>query len=99
MSFLKRLFGGAPKEAGSGEPKVAATMEHEGFTIRATPYKEGGQWQLCGVVAKEIGGEMREHRFVRADRFTDLDTTVEMVFVKARQIIAEQGDRLFDRRG
>lgn len=99
MSFFKRLFGGGGREAEPAEPKTAATIEHEGYVVHATPYKEAGQWQLCGVVAKEIGGEMREHRFVRADRFTDVDTAVEMVFVKARQIIAEQGDRLFDRHG
>ncbi len=100
MEFLKRLFGGGAKEPeAAAEPKVAATLEHEGFTVRATPYKEAGQWQLCGVISKEIGGETREHRFVRADRFTDVDTACEMVFVKARQIIAEQGDRVFDPRG
>jgi hypothetical protein len=99
MEFLKRLFGGGAREAEPTEPKTAATIEHEGYLVRATPYKEAGQWQLCGVIAKEIDGEPREHRFVRADRFTDVDTACEMVFVKARQIIAEQGDRIFERRG
>ena len=95
MSFLKRLFGlsGSPK----AEPAAAAEIEHAGYLVRATPYREAGQWQLCGVIAKEIDGERREHRFVRADRFSDVDTAVEMTFVKARLIIAEQGDGLFGR--
>ncbi|TBW37645.1 hypothetical protein EYW49_11100 [Siculibacillus lacustris] len=97
MSFLKRLFGlgGGADEAGAAAPKAAASLEHEGYVIRATPFKDGGQWQLCGVIAKEIDGTLREYRFVRADRFGDVDTAVEMAFVKARLIIAEQGDRIF----
>ncbi len=93
MSFLKSLFG-----LGGGAPKVeppAPTIEHDGFTVRATPYQEGGQWQLCGVIVREVGGEVREHRFVRADRFPDRDTAIAMAFDKAKRIIAEQGSRLF----
>lgn len=92
MSLLKRLFGGGAPKA---EPP-APTIEHEGFVVRATPYQEAGQWQLCGVISREIDGAVKEHRFVRADRFADRDTAVEMVFVKARLIITEQGKRLFD---
>lgn len=91
MSLLKRLFGGSAPKAPEPEP----TLEHDGYTVRATPYQEGGQWQLCGVIAREIGGETKEHRFVRADRFPDRDTAIEMAFDKARRIIAEQGDRIF----
>lgn len=92
MSFLKKLFGG-------GEPKAEApapTSEHNGYTIRATPFQEAGQWQLCGVIEKEIGGEAKAHRFIRADRFAGRDDAVEMTFMKARQIIDQSGDRVFD---
>src|SRR5690348_4278387 len=64
MSFLKRLFGG-----GSGDAPASAApakqVEHNGFTISATPYKADGQYQTCGVVSKEIGGVVKEHRFIR----------------------------------
>ena len=91
MSFFKKLFGGgAPK---AEEP--APTSEHEGFTIHATPYQAEGQWQMCGVIEKEVDGEMKSHRFIRADRFPDKDTAVEMTFMKARQIIEQGGTRLF----
>lgn len=87
MSFLKRLFG-----LGGGDAAKPAlpeqTREIDGFTVRATPYQEAGQWQLCGVISKEIDGEVKEHRFVRADRFTDRDTAADMVFLKAKTIIA-----------
>lgn len=100
MSFLKKLFGlggsGQAETGGSGAPAAAKTIEHKGFTIRATPYKEGGQFQTCGVVSREIGGAVKEHRFVRADRFAGLDEAVEVSLAKGRQIIDEQGERLFD---
>lgn len=93
MSFFKRLFGGG------GAPKAEApapSIEHEGFTVRATPFQEQGQWQVCGVVAREIDGVVKEHRFVRADRFTDRDVAISTTFDKARRIIVERGIRLFD---
>jgi hypothetical protein len=91
MSFFKKLFGsGAPK---AEEP--APTSEHEGFTIHATPYSHEGQWQMCGVIEKEIGGELKSHRFIRADRFAGKTDAVEMTFLKARQIIDQNGERLF----
>jgi hypothetical protein len=90
MSFLKRLFGGGSAEARAPDLKNARTQEHDGFTIAATPYKENGMYQLCGVIAKEIGGERKEHRFVRADRFSGYDEAVDMTFVKGRQIIDQR---------
>ena len=93
MSFLKRLFG-----IGGGDDAPAAPAketEHKGFTIRATPFKEGGQFQTCGVVSKEIDGAVREHRFIRADRFPSLEAAADHALVKGRQIIDEQGDRMF----
>lgn len=91
MSFLKKLFGGGGAKAEAPAP----TSEHEGFTIRATPFQEGGQWQLCGVIEKEIGGEVKSHRFIRADRFAGRDDAVEMTFMKARQIIDQSGEKVF----
>ena len=91
MSFLKKLFGGA--HAGGvdgGEP-----VEHKGYLIRATPYQEGGQYQTCGVITKEIGGETKEHRFVRADKTTSPEDAIAISLRKGRQIIDEQGDAIF----
>lgn len=93
MSFLKSLFGGGAKDKAA--PGPARETEHAGFLIQATPFKEGGQFQTCGIVAKEIGGVRKEHRFIRADRFATLDEAADFSLSKARQIIDEQGDRLF----
>lgn len=92
MSFWKKLFGGGGADAvePAGDP-----VEHKGFSIRATPFTEGGQFQTCGVISKEIDGEVKEHRFVRADRFASRDDAVDVTLRKARQIIDEQGERIF----
>lgn len=93
MSFWKTLFGGA---AAPAPEKVEEPVEHQGFAIRATPFEEGGQFQTCGVISKEIDGQVREHRFIRADRFASRDDAVDVTLRKARQIIDQQGARIFD---
>jgi hypothetical protein len=94
MSFLKRLFGGGATVE-TADAKPAKQIEHKGFTISATPYKSEGQYQTCGVVSKEIGGVLKEHRFVRADRFSGLDDAVEISLKKGQQLVDEQGERIF----
>ena len=92
MSFFKKLFGGGGEAAAA---KAAKSAEHKGFTIEARPYKEGGQFQLAGVISKEVNGVRKEHKYVRADRFTSLDEAAEIALVKGRQIIDEQGEKIF----
>lgn len=94
MSFLSKLFGGggAPK---SGGPRVLGTEEHGGFVIRAIEMRAGGEFQLCGEVEKEIGGQVQVHKFIRADRLPSADQAASASLAKGRQIIDEQGERLF----
>ncbi|MDX8441679.1 HlyU family transcriptional regulator [Mesorhizobium australafricanum] len=96
MSFLKKLFGGGSSEATeAGTAKPAKQVEHKGFLISATPYKAEGQYQTCGVVSKEVDGVMKEHRFIRADRFAGLDDAVDISIKKGIQLVDEQGERMF----
>lgn len=92
MSFWKKLFGGG--ESAPAAP-VADQVEHKGFTILPTPFAEAGQYQTCGVISKEIDGERKEHRFIRADRFATVSDAVDVTIRKGRQIIDEQGERIF----
>jgi hypothetical protein len=94
LSFLKKLFGlgGSP----SGETAVTAkTVDHKGYLIEARPYLEGGQYQTAGVISKDVEGVRKEHKFIRAERFAALDEAVDFCLTKGRQIVDEQGDRLF----
>ena len=94
MSWLSRLFGG--RERDDAAPAPTAEIEHRGFTIRAEPYKaEGGQFQVAGTVLKVIDGEERQHSFVRADRMASLEDATAVSLQKGRQIVDEQGERVF----
>lgn len=92
MSFFKKLFGGGGAAKSDAPVK---TTTHNGYIIEARPYKEGGQFQLAGVISKEIDGVRKEHRFVRADRFTSIDEAADIALVKGKQIIDEQGAQIF----
>jgi len=92
MSFLKSLFGRKEAPAPQGPLK---SIDYNGYTIHATPYQEGGQYQLCGLVEKTIDGELRSHRFVRADRFPGVQEAIDFTLVKGQQLVDQQGDAIF----
>ncbi|MFK5979685.1 MAG: HlyU family transcriptional regulator [Rhizobiaceae bacterium] len=91
MSILKWLFGGKSSAA----EELQASVEHEGYTITPSPINEGGQYRLCGVISKNIDGELREHRLIRADLLPSINEANEFTIRKAKQAINEQGDRIF----
>jgi len=92
MSFWKTLFGSgsAPKEAATPPGE-----DYKGFTLRATPMPVGSEFQLSGQIEKTIGGELKVHKFVRADRLSSRDEAVNFALAKARLIVDEQGERVF----
>jgi hypothetical protein len=96
MSLLKRLFGGARTEAASAEPAATAEVEYKGFTIKATPFKDQGQFQTAGLIEKGSGDTVKRHRFVRADRSPSADEVTELALAKGRLMVDQQGDALFD---
>jgi len=95
MSFLKKLFGIGGTDNAIETAKPAGEIEHKGFRILATPFKQDGQYQCCGVISKDSDGALKEHRFIRADRFSSLDDAVAIILNKGRQIVDEQGERIF----
>jgi hypothetical protein len=94
MSFLKSLFG-RKSDGPPAEPAPLKEIEHKGFLVRATPYAEAGQYQTCGVIEKLVDGVKKEYRFVRADRFGTAGEAADFAITKGRQIVDEQGDRIF----
>jgi hypothetical protein len=87
MPFWSRLFG-SPSSAG---PAAALGESYKGFQITATPIREGGQFRVAARIEKDG----RRHELVRADTMASLDEATAISLSKARQIIDEQGDRLF----
>jgi hypothetical protein len=93
VSFLKNLFGWG--RARGDETAVAKEVEHKGFLIAAKPYLDSGQYQLAGTISRATGEGRQEHAFIRADRFASREAAAEAAIAKGRQLIDEQGGRLF----
>ena len=89
MSLLSKLFGG--KSAPEPDP-----VAYEGFQITPQPIPEGRSFRLSARVEKDVGGTMQSHTLIRADTFEGLEAATEASIAKAKQMIDEQGDRLFD---
>jgi len=95
MSFLKKLFGGGSDTNADGGDKVFGEENYKGFLIKAIEMKAGSELQLAGTIEKDIGGDLKTYRFVRADRMSSRDDLVMLALSKGRQIIDEQGEGIF----
>ncbi len=88
--LFSKLFGGGQEEVAETPPAT----EYKGFSIQPTPKNTGTQWQVAGVIIREMAdGQRREESFIRADTCTSRDEAVEMIVRKAKQIIDERGAR------
>ena len=89
----KRLTGngGAVAPAATGE-----AVEYKGYRIRPAPYSAEGQFQTAGTIEKDFPAGVKSYRFVRAERHTSKDEASEFAITKGRQIVDEQGERMFD---
>jgi hypothetical protein len=90
---LSRLAGGR-EGAGSSEPAVPP-VEYNGYRIRPAPFRANDRYQTAGVIEKDFPDGVKEHRFIRADTHQSLDDANEFAIAKGRQIIDQQGDRIF----
>lgn len=92
MSFWKSLFGGS---GSATTTKVVKQIDYNGYTIAAEPYPEGGQYQVAGTITKSIDGVVKSYRYVRADRFGGENDAADVAIAKGRQIVDQQGDKIF----
>lgn len=92
MSLFSKLFGGG---SGSSDATKPQPVTHQGFAITANPSKEGGRFRVGATITKELGGEVKTHTLIRADTLEDMDTAIEVSIRKAKQMIDEQGERIF----
>ena len=94
MSFWKNLFGGG-SSGKSIEPAVVGEESYKGFTVKALIMPVGSEYQLAGLIEKDVGGEKKTYRFVRADRFSSKEDVTSFALAKGRQIIDEQGEAIY----
>jgi hypothetical protein len=88
MSIFKKLFGG-------GTSEDAPTETYKEFRITATPIPESGTYRVSALIEKDVDGQTLQHKLVRADTVQGLEAAQAASIGKAKQVIDEQGDRLF----
>ncbi|MEO3428218.1 HlyU family transcriptional regulator [Pelagibius sp. CAU 1746] len=93
MGLFSKLFGGGG--GGAGGAREGDEVDYQGFKITPAAQPQSGQWLTAGVIRKEVGGEVKEHRFLRADTHASAEAANDFAVIKARQIIDEQGERMF----
>ncbi len=91
MSLLSRLFGSGKPPDTVAEPEIYKEMR-----ILAEPIAEGQNYRLSARITQDKDGQVREHHLIRADTFQDKEQAASAAIAKARQVIDEQGERLFD---
>lgn len=99
MGAVRRLFGGGTGAGSGAEADEAAAdgagVEYGGYRIIPRPTRQGGQFLTSGLIVADGPAGRREHRFVRADTHASEDEAREFTIAKARRLIDEQGERLF----
>jgi hypothetical protein len=88
MAFWSKWFSGG---AEAGPAKAVKSLEYKGFVIDAMPYKADGQWQLAGTISKDG----KQHRFVRADKFSSAEEAADIALSKGQLIVDQSGERIF----
>ena len=89
---LGQLFSGG---GGASNAQTAAPVEYNGYRITPAPYKVGSQYQTAGSIEKDTTEGVKKHAFIRADTYSNWDDAVAFTTSKAKQIIDQQGDRIF----
>jgi len=92
--LMGKLSGAAQADSAGGQR--GARQEYNGFVIQAAPLREGSQWLTAGFISKKIGDEQKEHQFIRADTHGSREDAEAFSLTKARLIIDEQGEKLFE---
>ncbi|MBS0125320.1 HlyU family transcriptional regulator [Thetidibacter halocola] len=92
MSILSRLFGGG---GGGAKAPSVEPVEYEGFRITPQPMPEDGQFRLAALIEAEVDGETKTHHLIRADLIRDRAEAETAAIRKAKQMIDQQGKRLF----
>jgi len=96
LGSIRKLFGGNSAE---NPPQAANEPDaYKDCLIYAEPMAEGSQWRLAGRIVQGEGEAAKEHKFIRADIFSNRDEVEAATLRKARQIIDEQGAALFSGR-
>lgn len=88
FKLIKDLLGGSPKNEES--------LSYKEYTIIPKPKKNGGSFTTEGKIIKDTD-EYQEAYFIRTDTFSKKEDAVECIIRKAKIIIDENGDKIFEK--
>jgi hypothetical protein len=92
FNWLKKWLSQGTSSATPGfEPE-----SYRGFDIYPEPMAEGGQYRLHGRITRLKDGELQEYRLIRSDLLPSAEQAAELMVAKARRVIDENGERIFD---
>ena len=96
LSALKAAWSRLTAATGAATdgPPIPA-VEYKGYRIRPAPYLANSQYQTAGSIEKDTPEGLKEHTFIRADTYASRDDAITFTISKAKQIIDQQGDRIF----
>lgn len=92
--FFRQLRGDSASND-SAEREGSATP-YNGFVITPVPNQQSGQYLAAGRISKAFPDGERATTFIRADAHSNWDDACTTAINKAKRIIDEQGDNLFD---
>jgi len=88
MSLFSKIFGGSA-------PAKAEPVVYNEFRIYPEPTKTDGGYRICARIEKEINGEVKIHKLIRADTISSLDEATSTTVRKAQALIDEQDINIF----
>ena len=92
MSLFSKLFGG---KSGDGNKSKTVPEDYKGFVIFPEPTPDQGGFRIGALIEKEIGGELKSHRMIRADTVPTEDDAKRISLLKAQAFIDQMGDGVF----
>jgi len=93
--MLGKLLGGLFGSKEDAPAKAVEALEYEGYAIFAEPRSQGGQWQVAGRIEKASDGEPKVHVLIRADLLPSQQEAADITIRKAKLMIDQQGDGIF----
>lgn len=95
--MFKRIKDWLSSSAPAGGKQVQGdAVDYKGYRITPTPLVEGGQFRVSGVI-ESLSDADKRHRFIRSDLVAGQDEACDFTVLKARLMIDQLGDSLFDR--
>ena len=85
MAWFSKLFGG------SAAAKPAPSETYKDFAITPQPQKDASGWRIAALIEKDG----KSYQLIRADVLNDHEAAIAASVSKAKQVIDEQGERLF----